>query len=279
MKIHWVIILLSLLNSCKLTDVVEHNQDTDIVIEVVDTTHVEFPPSPIITLDTINVSNIEEYIDSKEIEEYVYVEYIKSVILDIEDQTSDTPKNTEGMVAYSVPNEMQVGNPYTIKLRITKIKDNSSKIDLILGERSNNTIYEGDVDTKVIIENIRVESLMSASLIGDEEKFYINEMSTKTQVLEDSSYTEWSWVVNPLKGGNNHLKMIITVVINDDGYSKDIVVFDKSIEVRSNIKFSVNTWFSSYWQWLMTTIIIPITIWIYRKRKKKRESKNFTIEL
>ena len=320
MKIHWVIILLSLLNSCKLIKdpvtlvVVEVKHP----LEVLDTIPIIVVDS--VVLDTYNPSDQYEkilYIVEKKIQEgkydlaielvnraisidpsdpraqelkayinelnviidHKYVEDLESIILNIEDQTSDTPKNTEGMVAYSVPNEMQVGNPYTIKLRITKIKDNSSKIDLILGERSNNTIYEGDVDTKVIIENIRVESLMSASLIGDEEKFYINEMSTKTQVLEDSSYTEWSWVVNPLKGGNNHLKMIITVVINDDGYSKDIVVFDKSIEVRSNIKFSVNTWFSSYWQWLMTTIIIPITIWIYRKRKKKRESKNFTIEL
>lgn len=316
MKLWCVIILLFVLNSCKLIkDKDKTNNGDKIVIkinpiEVTDTIPIIVVDS--VVLDTYNLSDQYEkilYVAERKMYEgeydraielvnraisidpsdprahelkahinelngvidHKYVEDLESLILNIDDQTSILPKNSEGMIAYSVPNEMQVGNKYKIKLRITKNKDNSSKIDLILGERSNNTIHEDDIDSKVVIENIRVESLMSASLIGGEENFSIKEMSTKTQALEDSSYTEWSWVVNPLKGGNNHLKMIITVVINDNGSSKDIVVFDKSIEVKSNIKFSVKSWFGSYWQWLITTIIIPITIWLYRRKKKKAE--------
>ena len=70
--------------------------------------------------------------------------------------------------------------------------------------------------------------------------------------------------------------MVVKVrIINENGdFYKDITVFDKNIEVKSNVAFNIKTWLSNYWQWLITTIIIPFIVWFYKKKseeKKKRK--------
>ena len=167
---------------------------------------------------------------------------------------------------------MVVGKSYTIKLRISKEKN---KIQLVSGDR-NIPINDINTDSKVVIESIRVEPIMSANLIAEDGKFIITTSSTEIQNIEDKGYTEWGWRITPLKSGENFLKLVVKVrIINENGdFYKDITVFDKNIEVKSNVVFSIKTWLSNYWQWLITTIIIPFIIWFYKKKseeKKKRK--------
>jgi len=114
---------------------------------------------------------------------------------------------------------------------------------------------------------------MKASLISEDESFNITPLNTENQILEDESYTEWGWVVSPLESGKHYLKLIIKIKIEIEGESsyKDIVVFDKNIEVKSNLKYGIKSWFSSYWQWLLSSIIIPLVIFLYKKRKDKKK--------
>ena len=69
------------------------------------------------------------------------------------------------------------------------------------------------------------------------------------------------------------MKLNVKIRIKEDGesYYKDIVVFDKKIKVKSNIKFSIITWISEYWQWLLVTILIPLIKWLYDEWKKRKE--------
>jgi hypothetical protein len=205
---------------------------------------------------------------NKELKEKVKVEIIDKTTLD------DITNESVGIMAYSTPTQMIVGKSYTIKLRISKEKN---KIQLVSGDR-NIPINDVTVDSKVIIESIRVEPIMSANLISEEGKFIITPASTETQNIEDKGYTEWAWRIVPLKGGQNFLKLVVKVrIANENGeFYKDITVFDKNIEVKSNVVFSIKTWISNYWQWLITTIIIPFVVWFYKKKseekKKKRKS-------
>jgi len=192
--------------------------------------------------------------------------------MDIVDKTTEDTTSSKGTIAYSVPNDMVVGKQYPIKVRITKEKGKEVNQTLVLGDREI-PISDVTLDSKVTIENIRVERTMTAQLLSEDDAFEISAMNTDNQVVEDEGYTEWSWVVVPLKSGTSYLKMIIKikVVSGEETYYKDIVVFDKNIKVKANVSLGVESWLSKYWQWLMTTIIIPLVIFFYKKRKEKKE--------
>ncbi len=221
----------------------------------------------------------------RKIEQQKQAENPKTIVkknIKVEDKTSQIIDNqlteniTPGTMAYSVPEEMKVGNTYNIKLRISK---DNNKIQLINGDRDI-TISDTSIKSIVTIESIRVEPIMSSQLVSDEKSFEIKSLSTEVQNIEESGYTEWQWLIKPLKGGENFLKLVVKVRVKEDGqeFYKDITVFDKKIPVKSNTIFTVKSFLSQYWQWIMTTIIIPLIIWFYKKRsedkKNNKSSKN-----
>jgi hypothetical protein len=249
-----------------------------------------FIDSTLVIKDTIQYQQVDtvlklEYIKS-EIREEIKPDPIKREVnqekeikknnnknVKIEDKTKsdiipDVIEQT-GTMAYTVPSEMQVGKTYPIRLRISKTKN---KIELIEGDR-NITIYDSTIKSKVIIESIRVESIMSAQLIGDSDKFQITALSTELQNIEENGYTEWEWRIKPLKGGQTYLKLIVKVRVKEDGqeFYKDITVFDKNVDVKSNIGFSLWSFIQKYWQWIVTTIIIPLVIWWWKNRKTEKK--------
>jgi hypothetical protein len=179
---------------------------------------------------------------------------------------TDNSNTSKGIIAYSIPTEMIVGQKYKIRVRITK--DRAGKNILIIGDR-NIPINDVSVDSKIIIEDIRVEKVMISELIYDESTFLVSELSSKVQNIEDKGYTEWSWFVSPLKSGKGYLKLIIKVRIDGSDAQKDIIVFDKNIDVLPDRIWSFKSWFSKYWQWLLSTMVIPFGIWLYKRKKKE----------
>jgi hypothetical protein len=227
-----------------------------------------------ISVELSNIIMVEAPYDSVEYYDAVYdeKEYIPEVEnMDIVDNTSDD-NSSKGTIAYSVPKEMKVGESYVIKLRITKDKGKEVNKTLVLGDREI-PISDVNIDSRVTIENVRVAKTMTAELMSEDGAFKVTPQNTSKQVIEDGEYTEWGWMVTPLKSGKTYLKLIIKIKIDVDGETtyKDIVVFDKDIEVKANLKHGVKSWISEYWQWLMTTIIIPVVVFFYKKREKKKE--------
>lgn len=197
----------------------------------------------------------------------------KTKIIDKTDTNlnNNNNNNNKGTIAYSVPDKMTVSTEYRVKLRITKEKGKWINRTLILGDREI-PIVDTTVSSTVRLENIRVSRKMSAYLISDDKSFRITNLNTETQIVENSEYTEWSWIVYPLVSGDKHLKLLIKITIDESDSYKDIVVFDKKIEVKSNMSHGLSAWFSNYWQWLISTLLIPIAIFIYSKREKGKKS-------
>lgn len=196
----------------------------------------------------------------------------------VEDKTvpkDSTKKYIQGIIAYTVPDTMVVGKNYVVKIRISK---EENKQVLIIGDRQV-AINDEDVHSTITIESIRVEPVMSANLTSNHDAFDIRPKSTEVQNIEDHGYTEWEWGITPLKSGMNSLKLVVKVrIINEHGSSfKDIVVFDRKIKTKANVGYTTQTFFEKYWQWFMTTIIIPIFLW-WRKRKKKKEEPGEGVE-
>jgi hypothetical protein len=178
------------------------------------------------------------------------------------------PQYTDGLIAYKVPKDMVVGSSYLVKIRITK---ENNKTMLIVGDRK---IPIADDDNSIVsVESINVSPIMSANLIVAKNSFRIDTLSTEYQNISKRGYTEWAWNIIPLKGGNNLLKLNVKIRVKEDGesYYKDIVVFDKKIKIKSNIKFSIITWISEHWEWFFGVILIPLIKWLYDEWKKRKE--------
>ncbi len=228
--------------------------------------------------DTISEMKVgSAYVESSESSEISYSGYKDNVKnAKIIDKTNEVPKQADnkiirGLVAYSVPAEMTVGENYSIKIRITK--DSTEKKTLIVGDHAI-PINDTTVHSTITIESIRVSSVMSAALTSDsDDNFKITSKSTETQNIENFGYTEWDWNVMPLKSGDHNLKLVIKVRITSDegSFFKDIVVFEKQVPIKSNASYSISKAIDKYWQWSLSTLIIPFFIWLYNRKKKKKE--------
>jgi hypothetical protein len=183
----------------------------------------------------------------------------------IKTTTIDT---TRGWIAFSVPEKMTVGKTYSIKVRISKKTSNQNRAILILGNED--AINNPDYSSIVTIEDINVSGEMTADLRGDSEDFSIEALSTPTQSIDTVDYTEWEWTIKPKTSGMSPLKLLIRV----KDLNKDIVVFNKTIKVKSNVSVEVGGFFSQNWQWFMTTIIIPVFLYFWNRKKKRKTKKS-----
>ena len=210
------------------------------------------------------IKNVDKKDVIKQIEKHE-----KETNLKVFDVTSKLKENdtTSGWIAYSVPEEMKVAKTYSVKVRISKKSGSQTKADLILG--SADAINNPSLPSVATIEDVKVSGEMSAELRADSGSFDIKALSTPVQNIDNESYTEWEWVVTPKKSGDSPLKLIIRV----KDLNKDIVVFNKNIKIKKNVTVAVGGFFEKYWQWLMTTIIIPIFIYFWNRKKKKRNKK------
>ena len=175
----------------------------------------------------------------------------------------------KGLIAYSVPSEMQVGDDYLVKVRISK---QNNRTVLLVGDRE---IPISDNLEGVKVESITVSPIMSASLLSNKKDFEITSLSTDIQNIEENGYTEWSWSVIPLQGGENNLKLNVKIRIKEDGndYYKDITVFERKIKVKSNLGSSIKDFVLNNWEWFMGAIFIPIFQWFWLLWKRKKEEK------
>lgn len=266
MKKFLILSLIFLIGSCKSLKVVNEsiNDQKPIVID-----------SLVIHYDTIPYykenENNYDMVENREYEKiYVLVDPksddIRYNIINYTDTTKILDKGF-GTIAYNVPQKFVVNEYSTIKLRISRSKNIES---IIIGDR-NIPIVGTNSNDNIILETIQIDSIMEASLYTDDgifEVFMVNK--NNKQSLSDLGYTEWVWRVRPLKSGNHYIKMLITIS------GRDIVVYEKNIPVESNWSFSFSNWFSKWWQaitaTIVTPILIPFFIWLYNRRKKKKDT-------
>ena len=176
----------------------------------------------------------------------------------------------KGLIAYSVPDQMEVGHEYSVKIRISKQNDRTV---LLVGDRE---IPISDNLDSVKVESITVSPIMSASLLSNKKDFEITPLSTDIQNIEENGYTEWEWNVSPLQGGENNLKLNVKIRIKEDGndYYKDITVFERKIKVKSNLGSSIKDFVFNNWEWFMGAIFIPLFQWLWLLWKRKKEEKD-----
>jgi len=91
------------------------------------------------------------------------------------------------------------------------------------------------------------------------------------QLVENNeSITQWTWNVTPLKSGTANLKIVVSII--KDGNKKE-VVYQDTVKVNMDMEKEIPFFINKYWQWLLSTLVIPFVIWFYNRHKKDKEGK------
>ncbi len=168
-----------------------------------------------------------------------------------------TTTANQGFVAYKIPTEMSIRSLYQVVVRISKSKIN---------------IYE-NLNGEVRTSTIPVTETMEVKLIdpspSDAKKFDIVADNDSIQLVENGeSITQWSWNVTPIRIGKASLKIMVSVITNGN---KKETVYEDTVSVKLDIIKELIFLISEYWRWMISTLIIPFVIWLYRKHKKEKE--------
>jgi translation elongation factor P/translation initiation factor 5A len=166
---------------------------------------------------------------------------------------------SDGRVVYKIPERMKIRETSKVLLRIAKSKATVSVYD--------------NLDGTVRTSEIPVTQTMEVALIdpspADNKSFEIVPDNNAVQIVDDGeTYTEWTWNVTPVRAGSSSLKIVVSVI--RDGNKKD-VVYEDSVVIERDLQNQISFFWSKYWQWLIGTFLLPFFLWLYKRKKDKKE--------
>jgi len=161
-----------------------------------------------------------------------------------------------GEVVFTAPEKMRVADTSEVSLRIAA-KNHAAGI--LEG------LTEGVTATA---EQEHITPVMEARLDGG-AGVEVEALGKDAQSVAGGGFAEWRWNVTPKKSGSQRLTVsIIAHLTYPDGHDvpKTVRTLTRKVEVSANAGDSIKTFLASYWQWLTTTLIIPIVLFLYRRR-------------
>ncbi len=175
----------------------------------------------------------------------------------------------------AIRDSMSVGNIAFNKPKVMTL-DESSEIQLVLSptvapdELKSMVTSEGEVQTK----EISVSDYMEATLSGENFKI-VN--PTQRKLVSNKGVTEWRWDVTPIKSGPQRLHLTLNAIVNYKDGEKPLELrsFHEMIEV--NVTFSqrfflVAAGLGTHLQWLVPSLLIPISLWGWNRWKKRKKA-------
>lgn len=118
-------------------------------------------------------------------------------------------------------------------------------------------------------KKIQVSRVVRATLTAPD--FQVTNITDEEQVLADTESTEWLWVLKPKTSGTHEINLSVTAVVKVDGRESKhhLKTFDKTIVVEITKQQVVENWFEENWKWVISTLIIPLLIFLFKERVKK----------
>ena len=120
----------------------------------------------------------------------------------------------------------------------------------------------------------RIAADMEATLIASQSDFEIISIEPGRQAVSDSMSTEWGWNIKPKRPGKHRVYLILKVFLDVDGRQLPRVVYKSPpgiIEVKGTWTLYVIGFISANWQWLWTTILVPVAAWFWKRRRHRKE--------
>jgi hypothetical protein len=96
------------------------------------------------------------------------------------------------------------------------------------------------------------------------------------QLIHDGRF-EWNWKVKPLKSGDHELQLVTSLLAPVPGMgTKQSVLHSDYRHLRVHVSpiFALGQFLAEYWQWVTSSIAIPLLAWAWKKKwERKRGSK------
>jgi len=157
-------------------------------------------------------------------------------------------------MAYNVPKDpINIDETFEIQL----ILDLSKTVEEIAKDIT--------VPGTVISNDIKVSKVISARLVAP--TFIITTDIPEQQALAGAEPTIWKWTLKPTIEGKQTIRLAIDAIVIVDGgkAERHIKTFEQTITVDINKPQLITRWLKEYGQWLWTSMLLPLIIWLWRK--------------
>ncbi len=168
-----------------------------------------------------------------------------------------------GEVAYNPPPTMFKGESHPISVILSP----AATADQLAQQLHNLLGAQENVQTA----SIQVSPLMQATLTG--QGFEISPTGAQTQAVSGTQPTEWDWTVTPTESGSLDLQLDLEAVLelgNGASTPRRLETFTKIIRVRVRTVDVVTGFVAGNWQWLWSTLLVPLAGYFWHRRRKTR---------
>ncbi len=168
-----------------------------------------------------------------------------------------------GNIAFNTPESMTLNEARKIELLLS-----TSLSEEILKRAVEEHKVEGDIQ----YEPIQISDQMEATLTGD--GFQITDVLPTRRAISRTGPTEWTWDVRALREGKLRLHLTLNALVTvgrNPAQQYTIRTFDKEYIVGVSVTDTVTDFVKKHWQWLWTTILLPVGGWLWKRRRKNSE--------
>jgi hypothetical protein len=168
--------------------------------------------------------------------------------------------------AFVIPDVMVVGKSFHVHFDLSFQRTIEAMVQDLQKELPNE---------KVKTASLRTSSIAQARLTG--QSFQITAITPEEQPVS-SMTTTWEWEVVPQNGGRHPLHLSIDAVVmgGSEPLKKTIHTFERQVVVKVSVIAWTGKFVAENWQWLWTTLLVPIAgfVWAKRRGTAKRRHKS-----
>jgi hypothetical protein len=166
-----------------------------------------------------------------------------------------------GHVLFACPPTMRVQTSERVEVRVSA----DSKEDITSGLQERGVPIEAGA---------KVATVMKVTLTPDDDGVFDVKALSEAEQLTGDTFSQWVWSVTPLKSGTHNLYLTVNAVVNVPGLGpqkREIPVLTQAVQVRADVTYSTGEFWQKNWQWFSTTLLIPLGLWLWKKRNKAKE--------
>lgn len=166
-----------------------------------------------------------------------------------------------GNIVFNTPGTMSVNRPQTIQVELSA----SATVDALRKRITAGGPLSSD--------RIMISDQLDVHLTG--ANFLIQAMTPESQPVGTLTTSHWEWRVTPTQSGKQQLELTVNAVLRIDGVEREfsIQTYDKSIDVKVDWPSSVAAFFAANWQWLWTTLFVPVIVVAWRRFRAGKSGK------
>ena len=116
-------------------------------------------------------------------------------------------------------------------------------------------------------DNIEISKVVMVNIHAPE--FEVTNVSPSRQPIRQNSDTRWKWTLKPKSEGIHQIELSVYALVTVEGNEEKTFIESYSEELSVEITHiqKAERWFDNNWEWTFSTLILPLGIWLYNRRK------------